>query len=156
MPAASNNLLVEQGATFAQEVTWLADDVAVNLTGYTARMMLRPSAASETITITLTTENGRITLGGTAGTIDLLISAADTAAITAGRYLYDLELISAGGIVTRLIQGIATVSAEITRGSGDPTPITGTTSRQMTSASDGSVWQESIDAAGVVSWRKIS
>ena len=106
---------IPAGATFSKVIRYKADGANVNLSGYTARMQIRPTAASATTTLALTTENSRIALGGTAGTITLSISATDTAAITAGRYVYDLELVSAGGIVTRLLQGIVTVSANVTR-----------------------------------------
>lgn len=109
------DLCIPAGSTFTRVVKWKADGSLVNLTGFTARAQIRPTAASATTTLALTTENGRIALGGTAGTITLSISATDTAAITAGRYVYDLELVSAGGIVTRLLQGIVTVSANVTR-----------------------------------------
>lgn len=109
------DLCIQQGATFSRLIRWKADGASVNLTGYTARMQIRPTAASATTTLSLTTENARIALGGAAGTITLSISATDTAAIAAGRYVYDLELVSAGGIVTRLLQGIVTVSANVTR-----------------------------------------
>ena len=109
------DLCIPQGATFSRVIKWKADGSLVNLTGYIARAQIRPTAASATTTLSLTTENTRIALGGTAGTITLSISATDTAALTAGRYVYDLELVSAGGIVTRLLQGIVTVSANVTR-----------------------------------------
>jgi tRNA threonylcarbamoyladenosine modification (KEOPS) complex Pcc1 subunit len=109
------DLCIPQGATFSRVIRWKADGALVNLTGYSARAQIRPSASSATTTLSLTTENSRIALGGTAGTITLSISATDSAALTAGRYVYDLELVSAGGIVTRLLQGIVTVSANVTR-----------------------------------------
>lgn len=111
----THDLCIPAGATFSRVIRYKADGSNVNLTGYTARMQIRPSAASATTTLSLTTENGRIALGGTAGTITLTVSATDTAAITAGRYVYDLELVSAGGIVTRLLQGVVTVIANVTR-----------------------------------------
>ena len=111
----THDLCIPAGASFSRVIRWKADGANVNLTGYAARMQIRPTAASATTTLSLTTENSRITLGGTAGTITLSISATDTAAITAGRYVYDLELVSAGGIVTRLLQGVVTVSANVTR-----------------------------------------
>jgi hypothetical protein len=45
----------------------------------------------------------------------LTISATDTAALTAGRGVYDLELVAANGTVTRLLQGVVTISRNITR-----------------------------------------
>lgn len=110
------NITCQQGATFQRQVTWTdsAKD-PYNLTGYTARMQVRANATSNTVIIELTTENSRITLGNTAGTVDLLIPAANTTTLTAGQYVYDLELVSGGGVVTRLLEGNFKVSAEVTR-----------------------------------------
>ncbi len=116
MAAGTYNLVIEQGATFTATVTWRdAANALVNLTGYTARMQIRATVAAGTFAIELTNANGRIVLGGALGTIDLTIAAADTALIGAGSYVYDLELVSGSAVVTRLIQGTATVVAEVTR-----------------------------------------
>lgn len=110
------NITCDQGATFSRTLTWT--DPAKNprnLTGYTARMHVRTTADATTTLIELTTANSRISLGGTAGTITLTISATDTAALTPGKYVYDLELVSGGGVVDRLIEGNFVVKAEVTR-----------------------------------------
>jgi hypothetical protein len=65
--------------------------------------------------LTLTTENGKISLGGTAGTITLNLTATETAAITQSSLAYDLELVSAGGVVTRLVEGQINLTPEVTR-----------------------------------------
>lgn len=113
------NITCQQGATFQRQITWTdsARD-AYNLTGYTARMQVRANTTSNTVITSLSTSagyDGTITLGGTAGTVDLLISATNTAALTAGQYVYDLELVSGGGVVTRLLEGNFKVTAEVTR-----------------------------------------
>jgi hypothetical protein len=115
MAATTYDILIEQGATYSQVITYKDNGVAVNLTGYTARMQVRSTLESATTVVELTTANGRIALGGAAGTITLTISATDTAALTAGRGVYDLELVSGSGIVTRLLQGVATISRNVTR-----------------------------------------
>jgi hypothetical protein len=115
MAATTYDLLIEQGATFGQVITYKDNGVAVNLQGYTARMQVRSTLEAATALIELTTANGRIALGGTAGTITLSISATDTEALTSGRGVYDLELVSGSGIVTRLLQGVATISRNVTR-----------------------------------------
>jgi len=113
------NITCQQGATFQRQLTWTdpARD-AYNLTGYTARMQVRDNVSSNTIVIALSTtagSGGTITLGGIAGTVDLLIPAANTTTLTAGQYVYDLELVSGGGVVTRLLEGNFKVTAEVTR-----------------------------------------
>jgi hypothetical protein len=114
--SGSYNITCDQGATFKRTITWTNQArVPYNLTGYTARMQVRSTAASSTIVLELTTANSRITLGGTAGTVNLLVAADVTAALTPGLYVYDLELVSGGGEVTRLIEGNFNVKAEVTR-----------------------------------------
>lgn len=115
--AAIVDIEQDQGATLSRQFIWKTGEPAleVDLTGYTARMHIRTAVDATTITLELTTENGRITLGGVAGTIDLLVDATTTATLVAGTYRYDLELVSAGGYVTRLIEGKFKVRAEVTR-----------------------------------------
>lgn len=87
----------------------------VNLTGFTARMQIRETVESTTVLHSLTTENGGITLGGAAGTIALTISASDTAAFTFDTAVYDLEVVSAGGVVTEVASGAVLMNDEVTR-----------------------------------------
>jgi hypothetical protein len=87
----------------------------VDLTDFTARMDIRTHLEATEVIKSLTTENGGITLGDEDGTIALLISAADTEAFTFSDAVYDLELVSATGIVTRLLAGAITLSKEVTR-----------------------------------------
>lgn len=120
--AAIFPITVEQGATWTLELTYThADGTPVDLTGYTARMQLRRTYDSTPVA-ELTTSNGGILLGSTNGTVSLHMSAAVTAAIPTAtscdgqvEYLYDLELESPGGVVTRLMQGVATVLPEVTK-----------------------------------------
>lgn len=87
----------------------------VDLTGYTARMDIRDSVDASAVLLSLTTVNGRIAIDTAAKTITLTISATDSAAITWQNAVYDLELVSAGGIVTRVLSGSIEVSKEVTR-----------------------------------------
>ena len=115
-PAGNYNIITDQGATFSRTLTWTdSAGTAVNLTGYTARMQVRTDyETTGTPVLSLTTENGKIVLGGSAGTIALGVPASDMASVIAGSYVYDLELVS-GVVVVRLVQGTFTVRAEVTR-----------------------------------------
>lgn len=115
-PAGRYDTICDQGATY-ERVIILRDASAslLNLTNYTARMQIRPSATSATITKELTTENGGIALGGTAGTVTLLIAAADTLGLAAGAYVYDLNLISPDTKINKPLYGTFTVRAAVTR-----------------------------------------
>jgi hypothetical protein len=114
---AKHNFFVYRGATFSEQIEWKDENgVAIDLTGFTARMHMRDTLEATTPFLTLTTENGGITLGGAAGTVDLLASAAATSAISAPSGVYDLELVAGDGVtVTRLLEGLVTISPEVTR-----------------------------------------
>lgn len=114
MAAGKYNIVIEQGTTFNMDFTIKTGTTPWDLTSYSARMQVRTSSGAANTLLSLTNGAG-ITLGGSAGTVAVSVSAAATAAIVAGRYVYDLEIESAGGQVWRIIEGKATVKAEVTR-----------------------------------------
>jgi hypothetical protein len=107
------NLTIYQGADFDKTFTVLQSGTALNFTGYTAAMQIRTSADAPTYLLSLTNGSG-ITLGGTAGTIALNITSAQSSALSAGSFSYDLEL-NSGSQITRILQGSCTVSGNVTR-----------------------------------------
>jgi hypothetical protein len=108
--AADYELAIDQGATFERTVEWHdADGAVVDLTGYTAAFGIyasRTSAALGGAALLSLSEAAGLTLGGTAGTIDIELTAAQTAGLTflTGYYLLKLTL---SGTVTRLMEGTA-------------------------------------------------
>jgi hypothetical protein len=77
-------------------------------------MQVRETYDSSLPVLSLTSGTG-ITLGGTAGSIILEATATTTAGVPSGQYVYDLELVTSGGYVTRLLEGNFTVDPEVTR-----------------------------------------
>ena len=192
MAAGTLNIVTEQGATYRRTLTWKTGTpaVAVNLTGYTARMMLKATPTKEasqiiaiskanpgivatkgahllttgksvvlpgvggmteltaryTVTVlTATTfsigvdttlyttytsggsvafvsltstlnNDGQLTLGGVAGTVEIYIKDSVTDVLSGGGS-YDLELISPTPTfdVTRLVQGSFSAPPNVTR-----------------------------------------
>lgn len=115
---AKLKLTIYQGATFRKRLAWTGPAPArtpIDLTGCTARMQVRPEIDSDTVLLTLTTENGGITLGGVAGTIELLVSDEASTAFTWLSGAWDLEIEHPSGEVTRLAYGTVSVSPEVTR-----------------------------------------
>jgi len=108
------NIKCPQGATFDKTFTISTDGQPMNLTGYTAAMQVCETYDSTSTVLSLTSGTG-ITLGGTAGTIAVLVSSTATAAITEGFYQYDLEITSGGGVTDRLLQGKFVVTPQVTR-----------------------------------------
>jgi len=108
------DILAPQGATFNEIFTYKVGGTPVNLTGYSARMQVRRTPSSDIKILDLVSPAG-ITLGGATGQISVNVSAAGMAEVDAGKYRYDLEIISGSGTVTRLLEGVFYVTAEVTR-----------------------------------------
>lgn len=116
MAAADYDILIEQGSTFSLNIVWKdSEGTPIDITGHTARMQIRKTVKSTDVLASATTENGKIVLGGETGTIDVTIPNSETSDLSIKCGVYDLELESDSGIVTRLIQGSVTVSPEVTR-----------------------------------------
>lgn len=118
MPAASRPISVEQGTTWRLSFTWFTGDPgalgpAFDLTGASARFQVRQTRASPPL-LSASTTDGRIVLGGVAGTIAITLSAADTALLVFPVCTYDLKMTLANGDVVRLLEGAASVDLDWT------------------------------------------
>ena len=107
--ATKANLVIDQGSTFSVDLD-LTDENgdAINLSGYTAESQMRKWYTSTTSYPFTTSVNSA------AGVITLSMSAIQTACISAGRYVYDVE-INDSNTVSRVIEGIVTVTPKVTR-----------------------------------------
>jgi len=113
--AATYGFTADKGATFTQVIKWKdANQNLINLSGYTAELVIREKTTATNVVLTLSTTNGRITLGGAAGTITMSVSASDMD-INAGQYTYTLELTSPSGEVTRLLMGAFVIRPDVFR-----------------------------------------
>jgi hypothetical protein len=116
--ATKTPLEVPQGATFVRTVQWLQADAvtAVNLTGYTAAMQIRRGYSAASPVLSLTSPSSGLAITAATGTTTITITSGQTAALTPGPYVYDLELtLTSGAVVTRLLEGPLTVTPEVTR-----------------------------------------
>jgi hypothetical protein len=111
--SAKFNLVCEQATTFNFQFSVNNDAVPINLTGYTGIMTVRPFVGSSTVTITASTDTGRLVITGGTGTVTVTLSAALTEPIVPGRYSYDLVL-SGGTTVTRFLEGLFIVTGAVT------------------------------------------
>jgi len=111
MPDAYANLYLEQGTTFATTIE--IDDVYgsnYDLTGFSAASQIRKSYYSSNPTATFSTA-----INANTGSITLSLTAAQTANIAAGRYVYDTTITNVNQDVTRILEGIIDVSPRVTR-----------------------------------------
>lgn len=109
--AAYSELNIEQYATFSTTINVEdSNGDAINLYGYSASSQLRKSYYSSSA------NNFTAAVTGIAnGEITLSMTAANTATITPGRYVYDLVITSPEGTKTRVVEGIVNVLAGVTQ-----------------------------------------
>lgn len=107
---------MEQGADFDESFTWRDEnDSIIDLSGYSARMKIRKSPDSSAV-IASYTDATEITLASTDPNITIFVAGATTAGYDwTGYAVYDLELVSAGGLIYRVLQGKIELSREVTK-----------------------------------------
>lgn len=111
------DIVVDQGATLHRSIALKSSAKhVVPLTGYTARMDIRVKTPDAITILELTTPSNGLFINASIGSIIILITPSQTASMTPGNYVYDLELEETStGTVTRLLQGNLTVRAEVTK-----------------------------------------
>lgn len=117
MPAVLKNLTIEMGGMKRVRFTpRTAGGMPLDLSGYKARMQIRDEAGM--LVDELTSDNGRIILGGPAGTVEITFPATVTAAVTVLRASYDLELEPPAGPeeTWKLARGSVRYLPEVTHG----------------------------------------
>jgi hypothetical protein len=104
-------LTIEQGTDFNTIINVNDGTGAAQiLTSYTAAAQMRKSYYSTTAnSFTVTISNAAN------GEITMVMTSANTANLTPGRYFYDLVMTSPTNIKTRVVEGIATILPSVTR-----------------------------------------
>lgn len=103
------NIVMDQGTTF--NTTYIIHDnldEPINFTSYSANSQMRKSYSSSNsfvFSVSLSSNGG----------VSLSMNAATTSNITAGRYVYDVEVEDVSGIRSRIVEGIVTVTPQVTR-----------------------------------------
>jgi len=81
------------------------------LTGYSVASQMRSTHDSSSIAATIT---GTVS-NASSGQITLSLTNTQTSAIEEAMYVYDVEITSGAGSVTRILEGNITVTPEVTR-----------------------------------------
>ena len=103
------NITIPQGTDFSEVFTSTeSDGSASNLAGFTgaSKVKKHPGAtSSQSFTVSIT---------GSTGEVSIAMTAGKTVALDPGRYYYDVVLTSGTGSVSRMVEGMAIVTAGIT------------------------------------------
>jgi hypothetical protein len=131
--AQNATLFIDQGCTYRARVNLVTSGTTTpyDLTGCSAAMSLRSNYGAPTTWVDLTSVAG-LTLGGTAGTVDIVLTALQTAAfpvppvanqqLPVGQGVFDLVITVASGDVLRALKGTVSVTAGVTLPAGAGAP----------------------------------
>lgn len=102
------NITIPQGADFSETfVSTESNGSATNLTGYSGEAKLKKHAGVSTST------SFSVSITAATGEVAIALTSGKTTNIKPGRYFYDVRLTSSTGSVSRLVEGMAIVTAGI-------------------------------------------
>jgi len=109
--AVYSNIVVDQGADYSASIDVTdSDGDNLNLTGYTGAGQIRKTYSSSTAVDFAVS----VTSPATAGVLNISLTNAQTNAMKAGRYVYDVEITSSGGTKTRVLEGQLEITPGVT------------------------------------------
>ena len=108
--ATYSNLFIDQGSDFSFSVDLTTATGSLDLTGHASRGQIRKSYTSSTAT------DFAISINVVDSELIASLTAAQTAALKPGRYVYDIEILSADAtpIITRVVEGQLDVTPRVT------------------------------------------
>ena len=108
--ARKTRIVIDQGTDFSKVIDVKSGNTAFDLTGYTVAAQMRKNYASTAPTATFTaTHNDAL------GQVTLSLTNSITAALQPGREMFDVEITSTAGLITRVAEGEVSVTPGITR-----------------------------------------
>lgn len=111
--ATKANITVDQGTSFTTQIDLTDEnDDPIDLSAYTATAEIRRWYSSVDAAATFSTDTGPNTA---AGIVTLSLTANQTSNLEYGRYVYDVQVADASNTITRILEGIVTVSPRVTR-----------------------------------------
>lgn len=108
--ATKANLVIDQGTNFSTTISIAnMDDEAIDLTGYTAAAQIRKHHSSSN------SVSFGVSVDAVLGELTLSLTPAQTNAMVPGRYVYDVEVMDSSNVVSRIVEGLVTITPSVTR-----------------------------------------
>lgn len=106
------DLFVDQGTDYQTNMDLTNDDgTPMSVTGYTFTGQMRKSHYSKNPTANLIVT----VVNGPNGNLSITMNSEVTSNISPGRYLYDIKMIDTSDVTIRIMEGIVTVTPQVTR-----------------------------------------
>ncbi len=105
--ASKTNFIIDQGSTVSLTTSILdANNELMVFSGYSGRSKFKKHYAS--------TNSYILGVALSNGSVTLTMNSSATAIVPAGRYVYDVEILDGSNNVTRILEGIITVTPRVT------------------------------------------
>jgi len=112
MAAGKHDITLEQGATYNMQIRVEENGSPVDVTNYTFASQIRKSHYSTEVAAQFTTK----LVNGPQGSFNISLTDTETSAVdSAFTHVYDVEITSDTGAVSRIIEGTVTVTPEVTK-----------------------------------------
>jgi hypothetical protein len=112
----TRDFIVPQGVTYPIKMRWTNAGIPISLTGAAIRAQLRKEYEASTADLDATIANGKAFLDTVDWYFGFTLLPSDTNLLEATTYFYDILVTTAGGDVTRAMQGKITLTPRVTRG----------------------------------------
>jgi len=108
--AVNYNIAIDQGATYDKQFLFVNDgsNTVIDMSTYTANAALKQTYSSNAAYVFSTNMAAN-------GVVTISMSANTSSQVPAGRYVWDLVVSSNTGVVSRLLEGIATIVSRVSR-----------------------------------------
>lgn len=108
--AIKASITMDQGSEYSTTINVTDDnDLVINLTGYTGSAMMRKHYSS------INSYSFSVSISPLIGAVTISMTSNSSSLVPAGRYVYDCEIVDQYGKKTRLVEGLVTVTPEVTR-----------------------------------------
>jgi hypothetical protein len=108
--AIKSNIVIDQGTDFEVTINVRdANTTVIALTDFTGQAQIRKYYTSSR------KYDFNVIVSANTGEVTLAMSAANSANIASGRYVYDCVLVSSSNVVSRIVEGIVTINPRVSR-----------------------------------------
>jgi hypothetical protein len=111
---AEQDIVIAQGSKFEMTVVVTEGGVVKNITGWSARMQIRPARGSSTLYDDFSSPADSLTISGVDGQVLVDIPGSITAAYDWTNGAYDIKLTDTGGEPHRIVEGTVKVDHSVT------------------------------------------
>lgn len=112
---ASTNLTINKGSAYKVIYSVSKNNLPANLSGYSLRGQIRPSASSSEILLNMTSANLLLQVDVAGSSLIMNLPESFTRRVKQSLGYYDIELINSNAEAAKVVQGLITFVPEATR-----------------------------------------